>query len=110
MSDKNYPYQAWVLMPSFKPKLETFVRHISYGHEEAKTGKWYWPDAIYETKELAIEEGRKKVKEQQADIDKRQEKLNKRIAALDKAERDTLSAEVEALRDAAAIKAGSGHN
>ncbi|TKD30029.1 hypothetical protein [Azotobacter chroococcum] len=88
MSEKTYPYTAWVLLPSFKPKLETFVCHASYGHEEVQTGKWYLPDAIYETKAKAIAAGREKIKTQLADLEKRREKLNKKIASLDKAERE----------------------
>lgn len=88
MSEKTYPYKAWVLMPSFKPKLETFVLKTSYGHEESQTGKWYRPCDIYETKADAIAAGRETAREQQADIDKRQAKLNRRIASLDKAERE----------------------
>jgi hypothetical protein len=88
MSEKTYPYQAWVLMPSFRPKLETFVCRVSYGDDESQSGKWYMPSSIYETKADAIAAGRKILIEQQAKIDKRQANLNRRKAALDKAEHE----------------------
>lgn len=76
---------AWVLMPSFKPKLETFVSRTSYGGELTQTGKVYPPVMLYETKEQVIEEGWRQVHSQQADINKRQARLTKRINELNKA-------------------------
>lgn len=93
MTERQYPRQAWVLMPSFKPKEITIVkRSFGYtstysGYDESDTGKDYRISDLFDSKGEAIAAGREKVKAMQADIDKRQATLNKRIAALDKAEK-----------------------
>ncbi|WP_349573065.1 hypothetical protein [Azotobacter salinestris] len=86
MSEKTYPYTAWVLMTSFKPKEVTIIQKRG-SYEEASNGKWYSKLDLYKSKGEAIAAARKMIKEAQAGIDKRQENLNKKIAALDKAER-----------------------
>lgn len=90
MTQQTCPYTAWVLQPSFKPKEATFTRHVTsmgehYG-SEANTGKWYRSKEIFPTKEDAIFAGRLRIDQLQADIDKRITNLNKKKAALDKAE------------------------
>jgi len=89
MSERTYPYKAWVLMPSFKPAEVELVSNYGLYYDETAKGKIYHiKHSLYPTKAAAIAAGRKKIDEQQADIAKRLERINKRIAALDKAERE----------------------
>lgn len=88
MSEKTYPYQAWVLMPSFKPKEVELVARARLDWEESSTGKWYHHTELHSSKAEAIAAGWEKIKIQQADIDKRRENLNKRINQLEKDERE----------------------
>lgn len=90
MSNRVYPRTVWVLMPSFKPmEVEVVsdygVSYHDYGDVTAK-GKVYAPAAMHETKKKAIAAGRAEVERVRADIAKRTDNMNKRIAALDKAE------------------------
>lgn len=88
MSEKSYPYQAWVLTPGFKPKQVTLTKPYRWqsGHgDETDSGKVYHFSEIYPDLEAAITAGWEKVDAQQADIDKRQERLDKRKTALTKA-------------------------
>lgn len=90
MSERNYPYTAWILQPSFKPKEVELVKHYTsfgdkdYGDETA-SGKVYRRDEIFSSKAEAIEEGWRRVEKQQADLEKRQESLDKKKTALTKA-------------------------
>ncbi|QJD98649.1 hypothetical protein HH212_00155 [Massilia forsythiae] len=93
MAERKYPRQAWVLMPSFKPAEVTLKKPYGSfcGSEDwdlTEKGKPYHKDSLYLSKSAAIAAGREQVEQQRADIAKRQEKMNKRIAALDKAEKD----------------------
>ncbi len=91
MSKRQYPRQAWVLQPSFKPKEVTIVRPYSSASwdewDVAEGGKSYHKDSLFPTMAEAIAYGREQVEKQRADIAKRQATLEKRIAALDKAEK-----------------------
>jgi hypothetical protein len=92
MSDRTYPRQVWVLLPSFKPVEVTVVkRYASYNSADygdlTEKGKLYDVESMHQTKDDAIAAGRKKCKALQDDIDKRQATLNKRWDALDKAEK-----------------------
>jgi hypothetical protein len=94
MSKRKYPRQAWVLLPSFKPKELTIVEHCrNWGAgmdwDYADGGKAYNVDKLFDTKSDAITAGRAQIAKLQADIAKRQDTLNKRIAALDKAEKES---------------------
>ena len=86
----TYPYTAWVLQPSFKPKEVTFVNHCEgwigedYGCE-SEGGRVYRRDAIHATKTAAITFGTAEVRRMQLAIDKKQESLNKKREALAKA-------------------------
>lgn len=91
MSKRKYPRQAWVLTPSFKPKEVTIEKGYASWRgasdwDIAEGGKQYHVDTLFDSKAAAIANGREQVIKTQADIDKRQLNLNKRIAALDKAE------------------------
>jgi len=87
MSARTYPYKAWALTPSFKPVEIELVSNYGMHHDETAKGKIYNAyHELYPTKAAAIAAGRKKIDEQQAETAKRLERINKRIAALDKAE------------------------
>ena len=91
MSNRIYPRNVWVLHPSFKPVEVTVIgKFHSYGGSDygdiTAKGKRYALNQMFETMGGAIFAGRYDVARTQADIYKRQEKLNKQIAALDKAE------------------------
>lgn len=89
---REYPRQAWILMPSFKTVEITITKPAhTYGTmfedwDWASNGKSYHIKNLYRSKEAAIEAGRQRIEELRADIAKRQATLDKRIAALDKAE------------------------
>jgi hypothetical protein len=88
MSNKSYPYDAWVLTPSFKPKQVKFNEPCRYGEhygDSTESGKVYHHSEIYPDLKSAITAGWGKVEIQQADIDKRQERLDKKKIALTKA-------------------------
>ena len=90
MSDKDYPYPAWVLTPSFKTIEVTIVckKAYSFGSTYLKTesGKEYLRSEVHQTKQAAIAAGRAALDGQQAALDKKQANIIKRRAALDKAE------------------------
>lgn len=89
MNERTYPYTAWVLQPSFKPKEVELVKHYTsfggtdYGDETASK-KVYRLDEIFASKADAIAEGWRRVEKQQSDLEKRQESLDKKKAALTK--------------------------
>jgi len=89
---KQYPYTGWILMPSYKPKEETFVKGtpISWhgAYDTTDSDKNYCLDAIYPSKEAAIAAGHLKLDEQRAKLIKAQERIDKRRAALTKAPLD----------------------
>ena len=94
MSERTYPYKAWALMPSFKlVEVELVECYGSWGRnmdwDRASNGKVYNVERdLYPSKPDAIAAGRKKLDEQSADIAKRLERISKRAAAPDKAERE----------------------
>jgi len=90
MTQRTYPYKAWVLQPSFKP-VEVELTQKSYpwsstdyGDETAK-GKSYRTSELHPSKDAAIAAGWIAVERIQADLDKRNETLRKKRAALNKA-------------------------
>jgi hypothetical protein len=84
----EFPYNAWVLQPSFKPKEVTLTEKNWYGgqYHLSDTGKVYLLSEIYPTKQAAIVAGREQLEKQREDLNKRQERIDKRAAALDRAE------------------------
>lgn len=89
MSERTYPYKAWVLMPSFKPKeVELVEKYSAYytEYDQAAGGKSYHLSELHHSKSAAIAEGRERAAKQSADLAKKQASLAKRIAELDKAE------------------------
>lgn len=89
---RTYPYAAWVLQPSFKPKEITFVSHyLGWGASSdygciAQSGKLYQRCQIHPTKAEAIAFGRSEVERMRADLKKKQDSLDAKVSALDKAE------------------------
>jgi hypothetical protein len=79
-----------VLQPSFKPVEVTFVEPYHWLNEhradKTKSGRAYRLEHIHPTKEAAIAHGRLELKRIRIDLDKREENLKKKTAALDKAE------------------------
>lgn len=87
MSEVKFPYQGWVLTPSFKPVEKTFqskADHYEEWHYD-ENGKGYQVRDIYQDKASAIAWGRANLEAQQAALDKKQANIEKRRAALDKA-------------------------
>ena len=93
MTARTYPYNAWVLTPRFKPverhfigKYETCLS-IDFG-DYTSEGKMYQLHDIFPSKVAAIKEGIDRLNKQQAELDKRQQNILKRHAALDKASKE----------------------
>lgn len=93
MSPRTYPYTAWVLTPSFKPKQVTLIRAYSsfrqndYG-DMTKLGKCYATSEIHASIEGAISFGRESLKRQRLDLNKRLGNWSKKLAALNAAEKE----------------------
>lgn len=88
MPKKSYPYTAWVLTASFNPKQVVITGPYQYGAkygDQTGGGKLYQHSDLHPDLPSAVRAGWAKIYEQQADIDKRQDRLNKRKAALIKA-------------------------
>ena len=91
MSSRTYPRDVWVLQPSFKPVQITVTKkygsytNYDYGDLSDK-GKLYAPESMFESKGAAIADGRERCAKLRADLEKREENLCKKIAALNKAE------------------------
>ena len=88
MTTTTFPYTAWVLMPSFKPVEVTFVEEKWASWHATDQRKIYGVNNIHPTKAAAIAWGLADLAKQQAAIDKKQQNLNKRRAALDKASKE----------------------
>jgi hypothetical protein len=91
MAKRSYPYNAWCLTPSFKPKRIVIVGpYASYFHEDtwdvSSTGKCYSLTEIFATEVLAIESGWSRVAEQQLKLDKAIASLAKKRQNLESAE------------------------
>jgi len=93
MSKRQYPRQAWVLLPSFTPKKINIIEPAhAYSSmfadwDRDDTGKTYHVDKMFPSVGDAIAAGREQVVKMQADIEKRRATMEKRIASLDKAEK-----------------------
>lgn len=84
---RKYPYQAWVLSPSYVVK-EVTITGSAYSDQWDRTeaGKSYHINDLHPTKKAAIVAGREDVVKAEADLVKRRTNLDKKIAQLDKAE------------------------
>ncbi|OWT68065.1 MULTISPECIES: hypothetical protein [unclassified Achromobacter] len=92
MTQRSYPYTAWVLKPSFKPSETTFVEgyssHIWHG-DISDAGKYYPQDKIYPTKAEAITHAEIMIQQQEEALIKKSVALEKRRAAITKAKSET---------------------
>lgn len=93
MNERTYPYTAWVLTPSFKPKEVTLVRHyMAFGGQDygdlTESGKMYGVTEMFPTKRAAVDEGWRRVGKQKADLDKKLIGIAKRRKALQEATRE----------------------
>ena len=90
MTERTYPYQGWVLMPSFKPKEVTLTSRYGYASQDygdlTDSSKLYALSDIFPDKASAIAAGWERLREQQVKLDKVQGNINKRSANLKKAE------------------------
>lgn len=87
----EFPYKAWRLTPSFKPvEVEITGNNTGWNrrHKEvrASNGSNYQIGDLFESKALAIEDGRTSLRIQQELLNKRQATIDKKLAALAKAE------------------------
>lgn len=83
---REFPYKAWALQPSFKPVEVEIVERTWGGWVKASNGKQHLPSALSTTKAGAIAFGRSRLREQETDLQKKLANIEKRRAALDKAE------------------------
>ncbi len=85
----NFPYTAWRLTPSFKPVEVVIGRSYKAWDGDflvSERGKYLRGSEVFPTKEQAVEFGRKRIAEMEAEITKREGMIAKKRAALDKAE------------------------
>ena len=92
MNERTYPYNAWVLTPSFKPKEVTLVKaYRAFGGQDygdlTETGKMYGVTEMFPTKRDAVMDGWAQVDKQKADLDKKLIGIAKRRKALQEATR-----------------------
>lgn len=90
---RTYPYTAWVLQPSFKPKQVELTRaYGSWGtasdYDSTSTGKPYHLSELLISQKDAIAAGRQALERQRIDLDKKLVSLAKKQEALDKAEKE----------------------
>lgn len=86
----NFPYTAWRLTPGFKPVECKVIGHGEWWgdipYRRLATGGTALAEEIYDSKESAIAAGRQKVSVQEAVLAKKRASLDKKTAALNKAE------------------------
>lgn len=84
MSDKSYPYQAFVLTPTFNVKEVTIeANYWRTEYEQAEGGKVYRPSSLHETPAQAIAAGFVDLEQQEATLSKRLATIKKRRANLE---------------------------
>lgn len=87
----NFPYKAWRLTPGMKP-VEVEIVGVNqswnrrYKEVRASNESAYAIADLYETKAEAIESGYAVLRNQKAKLDKQQANIDKKLAALLKAE------------------------
>lgn len=86
MSEKEYPFKAWVLTPSFAPKEIELVEGSTTvaGYHITASNKYYHESQLFETKRNAVADGWIKISEQQSALDKRVQGIAKKKATLTK--------------------------
>lgn len=89
MIQRTYPRKVWVLQPSFKPiEVEVVKRYdgwVSDTGDQTAKGKLYSVSAMYATKTDAIASGWAKIAAMHAELELRQENINKKKSVLKKA-------------------------
>lgn len=85
--NRTYPYKAWVIQPSGKPKeVELVEEGFSWSdHSDwdiTNSGQSYHVDNLYPTREAAITAGLAALDAQQAKLTKQQANLDKKRATL----------------------------
>ena len=85
MSEKEYPFKAWALTPSFAPKEVELVKaaYYPYYHTTAAKKHYYQSD-LYPSKREAIEAGWRRLDDQMAVLQKRADMIVKKKATLTK--------------------------
>jgi hypothetical protein len=91
MTTRTYPYDGWVLLPSFRPVKVTFEKpYGSWSNDDygdiSEAGKFYMRSVIYASRNDAITAGHNQLNLQQQRLDKQLATMKKRRAALVKAE------------------------
>jgi hypothetical protein len=90
MAKKKFPYQGWILMPSFTLKELTFVKSATMTDDwhasSERSLKYYDVSEIHKTKSEAISAGRNRLEKLRENLKKRAASIEKWQAALDKAE------------------------
>lgn len=89
MSEKReYPFKTWTLLPSFKPvEVELVGKSMESGVHVTSTGSCKHEKNLFETKELAISIGRALLDQMEQKARTTLERMAKKRATLDKAER-----------------------
>lgn len=84
MSEKEYPFKAWVLMPSFAPKEIELVEGSATvaGYHITASNKYYHESQLFESKRAAIANGWSRIDELQAALEKRAESISKKKSSL----------------------------
>lgn len=85
MADRKYPYVAWHLPPSFKPKQLELVSNHWEGWDKTASGSSYRVSDLYSTLGAAIEAGRARLRDMEEDLAKRKANLDKRREQIEKA-------------------------
>lgn len=93
MTERTYPYSAWVLTPQFNPVKKNFVsayKSFSQGDYGDNTdgGVLYSRASIFLSREAAIKWAKTDIDRQQSAIDKKQDNLEKRKANIAKADQE----------------------
>lgn len=81
----NLPYKAWRLAPSFKP-VEVVIEREYSSWLVTDQGRHLHHSEVFPTMAEAIANGRKRIVDMEADISKREARIAKKRAAIDKAE------------------------
>lgn len=78
----KYPFDAWKLSSSYKVSTVLIVRAHGYSYYKTDAAACYCAEELYETRELAIEDGFNKLGAAQARVVKQQVNIKQRAATL----------------------------
>lgn len=88
MTNQKFPYQAFILTASMRPKCIKFIRATQWfggSFHEKDGGSFVCVTDIYPDFDSAIQAGRKKLIAQQEKVDKMQAKIRRQSEALEAA-------------------------